>query len=118
MGSTTRKRSNPGGRVTHVRGRRWLIAASLTSTAVVAIGVSGAVWYWTSAPAPPTVQSVDLDPAVAAAIEKARLAVQQEPRSAAAWGRLGMVLLAHEFPAEAGICLAQAERFDSRQPRW
>src|SRR5437868_4953696 len=103
MGSTTRKRSTSGGKAKHARSRRWLIAVSLASTTVAAIAVSGAVWYWTAPPAPPTVQSADLDPAVAAAIEKARLAVQQEPRSASTWGRLGMVLLAHEFPAEAGI---------------
>jgi tetratricopeptide (TPR) repeat protein len=116
MSSATRKRSNPGGGAKHARGRHWLIAVSLASAIVFTIAV--AIWYGMSSPAPPTLPSADLDPAVAAAIQKARLAVQQEPRSGAAWGRLGMVLLAHEFPAEANFCLAQAERFDSRQPRW
>jgi tetratricopeptide (TPR) repeat protein len=118
MRSTTRKCSNSGDKGKHAKGGRRLIAASLVGAATVAIAVSGALWYWTSAPAPPAVQSADLDPAVAAAIGKARLAVQQEPRSGAAWGRLGMVLLAHEFPTEARICLAQAERLDSHEPRW
>ena len=86
--------------------------------AAVAIALSAAVWYWFAVPTPPAIPLSDLDPAVATAIAKARQAVQQEPRSAVAWGQLGMVLLAHEFPTQAITCLAHAERFDSRQPRW
>jgi tetratricopeptide (TPR) repeat protein len=58
------------------------------------------------------------DPAVAAAVEEARTAVLQAPRSARAWARLGMVLAAHQFTAEANQCFAQAERLDPREPRW
>ena len=50
--------------------------------------------------------------AIVAALAQARAAVQESPRSAAAWGRLGMVLAAHDFRAEANACLAQAERLD------
>lgn len=67
---------------------------------------------------PPAVRTDGLDPAVARAIEAARQDVLRSPRSAGAWGRLGTVLLAHELPAEANACLAQAERLDPREPRW
>src|SRR5207245_10323575 len=40
------------------------------------------------------------------------------PRSAKSWGRLGKVLLAHEFSDEARACFAQAEALDPREPRW
>jgi tetratricopeptide (TPR) repeat protein len=75
------------------------------------------MWYGTAAPEPPAIKA-DLDPAVVAAVEKARLAVMEQPRSAATWGRLGMVLLAHDFPAEASTCLAHAEKLDPSEPRW
>ena len=39
-------------------------------------------------------------------------------RSAAAWGRLGKILLAHEFSDEARACFAQAEALDPAEPRW
>jgi tetratricopeptide (TPR) repeat protein len=84
---------------------------------VLAVAVLGVMRYGKAAPAPPAIQA-DLDPTVVAAVEKARLAVMDQPRSAATWGRLGMVLLAHDFPAEATTCLAHAEQLDSREPRW
>src|SRR5207237_10939564 len=118
MGSTTRKRSNPGGKTKHARGKRWLIAVSLAGTAIVTIAISGTIWYWASAPARPVVQSANLDPAVAASSEKARLAVQQEPRSGAAWGGLGMALPAHEFPSDAAVWLAQVESGEFHELRW
>jgi len=114
MASTAKKRITAGGRARH--GRRF-IAVALGSMAVLAMVGFGAVWYRTAAPAPPAIMT-DLDSPVAAALEKARLAVMQRPRSSAAWGRFGMVFLAHDFPAEAKACLAQAEKFDSREPRW
>jgi tetratricopeptide (TPR) repeat protein len=58
------------------------------------------------------------DPAVITAIEAARNAVRQSPRSASAWGQLGMILSAHTFPVEANTCFLQAEQFDPREPRW
>jgi tetratricopeptide (TPR) repeat protein len=118
-----------------VRWRRWAVAALLAATAVAAaVGVylwagSGApgagVGATATAPAapadltePPPVNLTGADPAIVAAVEEARAAVKQSPRSAAAWGRLGMVLMAHRFEAEAGACLGQAERLDPREVRW
>jgi tetratricopeptide (TPR) repeat protein len=70
-------------------------------------------------PEPPSLDQItDADPAVVKAVEAARAAVQQSPRSAQAWGRLGMVLSAHEFVAEAMTCFVHAEQLDPREPRW
>jgi tetratricopeptide (TPR) repeat protein len=66
----------------------------------------------------PDVNVAGIDPAVKAAVEEARSRVQQSPRSADAWGKFGMVLLVHDFQAEAVVCLGQAERLDPREPRW
>lgn len=105
------------GKAPHRRRRR-LIAVVLGGIAALAAVVLGAAWYRTAMPAPPAVTFADLDPAVAKAIEKARLAVQEQPRLASAWGRLGMVFLAHDFPSEARTCLAHAEKLAPREPRW
>src|SRR5262249_44636533 len=59
-----------------------------------------------------------VDPAVVKAVEAARAEVRQSPRSAAAWGRLGMVLAANNFAAQALDCLARAERLQPDDPRW
>jgi tetratricopeptide (TPR) repeat protein len=66
----------------------------------------------------PTFDQTGVDPAVLRLISSARTAVAQAPRSAAAWGRLGMILLAHGFSEEALPCFAQAEAIDPREPRW
>jgi tetratricopeptide (TPR) repeat protein len=71
-----------------------------------------------TAPAPPAVSLADADPAVAEAIEAARRDVGRKPRSAATWGRLGLLLRAHGHVPESSHCFAQAERFDRGDPRW
>lgn len=67
---------------------------------------------------PPALDLAGADPAVIAAIEAARTAVRQSPRSAHAWGRLGMILSAHTFATEANACFGQAEQLDPREGRW
>jgi tetratricopeptide (TPR) repeat protein len=59
-----------------------------------------------------------VDPLVAALVEQARARVQQSPHSADSWGKLGMVLLIHQFEPQAAICFHQAEKLDPREPRW
>jgi tetratricopeptide (TPR) repeat protein len=66
----------------------------------------------------PEIDLTALDPAVVAAVDAARTHVLRSPQSAAAWGRLGMVLAAHDLYAPALICLAEAERLDPHEPRW
>jgi tetratricopeptide (TPR) repeat protein len=67
---------------------------------------------------PPSLATTEVDPAVRKAVEAAHAAVLQSPYSAQAWGRLGMILKAHEFNPEAYICFVEAERLDPREPRW
>ncbi len=98
------------------RGR--LLIAGLAVALIVVGGGAWAAWYWLAAPAPPEVDVSGADPDVAEAVEAARAAVRWSPRSAAAWGRLGMVLRAHDFGREANVALAEAERLDSADPRW
>jgi tetratricopeptide (TPR) repeat protein len=51
-------------------------------------------------------------------VELTRQKVVEAPRSAARWGRLGMVLRAHAFAGESNFCFEQAERLDPQEPRW
>jgi tetratricopeptide (TPR) repeat protein len=67
---------------------------------------------------PPAVNLSGIDPAVIRAIEQARAAVKESPRSPQAWGVLGNTLLAHEFHIPGSVCLAQAERLDPTSARW
>ena len=88
--------------------------------ALLAAGGILAVWQWRQ-PAIPTLPDVDLadaDPAVKSLIASAQAAVRRAPRSADAWGRLGMVLAAHSFYPESVVCFASAQRFDPEEPRW
>jgi tetratricopeptide (TPR) repeat protein len=81
-------------------------------------GVGYRAWRQGTAPQPPAVALDRADPEVAEVIEAARAAVRKSPRSGAAWGHLGMVLLAHGCDAEAVVSFARAEQFDPRDGRW
>jgi Tfp pilus assembly protein PilF len=59
-----------------------------------------------------------VDPEVAEVLTNQRAAVEQAPRSAEAWGRLAMLLHAHEFPDQAVICYSAAEALDRTDPNW
>ncbi|MGH7174664.1 MAG: tetratricopeptide repeat protein [Gemmataceae bacterium] len=90
---------------------------------IVLVGGSGAALTWhlwpgTPPPQPPALDPSGVDPMVWRALEAARAEVERVPESPRAWGRLGMVLLAHQFRAEAGVCLARAEQLDPRDARW
>jgi tetratricopeptide (TPR) repeat protein len=100
--------------------RRYRFPALYVLTAAVALLLGGGL-YWRfvrSEPEPPEVELRGLDPAIVAAVEEARAAVRRSPRSAAAWGRLGMVLVVHDFRAPAQSCFAEAERLDPLELRW
>jgi tetratricopeptide (TPR) repeat protein len=91
--------------------------ALLSLAAAVAVGI----WWWgrgSGPPEPPAVALEGADPEVAAAVTEVRGGVLREPKSAAAWGALGEVLLANQFPADAEVCLARAETLDAAEPRW
>jgi tetratricopeptide (TPR) repeat protein len=94
------------------------LTAFLFACGVLA-GAAG--WYFAwyrSGPAPPAVALDGVEAPVLAAIEKERAAVQKNPHSAEAWGRLGVVFLAHRFKSEARICFVRAEERNSNEPRW
>lgn len=97
------------------RARRFVLPSA---TALAALALGASLYTWLAAPAPPAVSFGDADPAVVRAIEEARAEVWWRPRAAAAWGRLGQVLSAHAYKAEANRCFAQAERLDADDPRW
>ena len=67
---------------------------------------------------PPEVDTSGREPEVAESIHHARHEVRQQPRSAEAWGRLGLVLLGHDYEVEARICFARADQLDPQDPRW
>ena len=79
-----------------------------------------AVWWWTKEPAmpdPPLPPDIT-DSEVRAAVGKSRGKVTDEPRSGAAWGEFGTVLLANLFDRDADFCFAEAAKLDPSEPRW
>jgi tetratricopeptide (TPR) repeat protein len=62
--------------------------------------------------------SDDVESRVVEAVTAARQAVLRDPRNAAAWGRLGKLLLANGLPEQSIPFLAQAERLQPDEPRW
>ena len=102
----------------HGRRRYRLIMAAVLGCCMLALAALGLVWYRTRVPEFPHLALEGKDPAIVHAVEQARVAVLQSPRSGAAWGQLGMILAAHDFTAEADICFARAESLDPQQPRW
>jgi tetratricopeptide (TPR) repeat protein len=92
--------------------------ATLVGGIIAVIGVS--LWYWhaQSPPEPPSIDLANAEPAIAHVIQKALTAVREKPRSADAWGHLGLVLRAHAYNDESDVCFAQAERLDPKDPRW
>ena len=88
------------------------------------VALLGAVAWWRFAPSsdagpqlPPLPPNLE-DPEVIEALTAARDAVTKAPKSAEAWGRLGMTLLAQEFDREADECFATATRLDTVEPKW
>jgi tetratricopeptide (TPR) repeat protein len=75
-------------------------------------------WRWYTTPALPEISLGTADPVMVAAIDKAREDVRREPRSAATWSKLGMILAANDYHEPAAACFVQAERFDPTDSRW
>lgn len=89
--------------------------------AVLALCVIGLIAWWqirSRVPAIPVIDLQSVSPAVRRVIETAQHAVAKEPRSGLAWGRLGMVLRAHEYFPEAIDCFRIAWTLDPADLRW
>jgi tetratricopeptide (TPR) repeat protein len=102
----------------HKGHRRWPWVA-LGGTAILSAVILG-VWLIRASPIPePPLPVLDgADEEVAEAVQEARAEVLRQRASAAAWGRLGEILLAHVYNREANQCFEQAERLDPRDPEW
>ena len=99
------------------KGKRRLLL--LCVALLLAAAAAGGYFAWRPRPpAVPAVPTEGLDPEVAAAIDEARAAVVARPRSAAAWGHLGLVLFAQDMYVPCVAPLAEAERLDAKDPRW
>jgi tetratricopeptide (TPR) repeat protein len=97
--------------------RPYPLVGVILGSVLVLLGIGGYLAF-RSAPELPVVALQEADPAVRILIEDAYRAVRHSPRSATTWGRLGMVLLAHDFLSEANLCFLQAERLDPNEARW
>ena len=92
---------------------RWVAVVPL----VLLLAVALAARFHRKAPEPPLPANIQ-DPEVRAAIGCARQAVLDKPRSAFAWGYLGMTLEAHLYEDEADRCFREAARLDPDDARW
>ena len=66
----------------------------------------------------PTPDLTDVEPRVRSAIEAQLAATDRAPDSAATWGRLGMILQAHQFDEDAVVAYAEAARLAPADFRW
>jgi len=90
-----------------------LFALSVLLAACVA-----AAWYFLSRSDLPVVDLEGAEPSVQHAVEQAMDEVKRQPSSDEAWGRLGLLLLAHGWLDDAAVCLARAEKLGPNEPRW
>lgn len=67
---------------------------------------------------PPAVSTAGFEPRIVRQIEEALTVAKKQPRSGQAWGRLGMILHAHDLSTEAQECFAQAAKLEPREARW
>jgi len=109
-------RTSPGGR--GVRGRRRRVLSWLVAGAAVAVAAAAVAAYLLRPEPPPEIDVSGLDPKAAEAVRAARAEVAAHRFSGAAWGKLGMVLFAHDLHAESLVCLERAERLQPAEARW
>lgn len=86
--------------------------------AVLLAGACFALLKSPGTPEPPDIARTGIDAALAVGVDAARTAVLASPKSASAWGQLGMLLLAHDYKAQAGMSFARAEAIDATNAEW
>jgi tetratricopeptide (TPR) repeat protein len=84
---------------------------------VAAVGFAG-FKYIVSAARPPEIPNDVTDPPIRKVIAAKRAAVVADPRSAAAWGELGMAFDAHERWEQSQRCYERAMELDRSDARW
>ena len=97
------------------RRKGWLSAGLITALAAVCLT---AVWIRNRGASVPPIDLTGLDPSVAQAIQRQLDAVRTQPSSGSAWGNLGALLHAYHLLEPARVCLSEAGRLDSHNPRW
>ncbi len=85
---------------------------------LVVAGVGLLAWFFLTPISLPPYQTEGADPAVMARARASAEQIRARPRSAVAWGEMGMVLLANQLDTEASPFLARAETLDRADPRW
>jgi tetratricopeptide (TPR) repeat protein len=108
----------PGGSGRKTSRLQSLLLACATAAFVICVVLGWLLWKETHGQRPPRVDTTRLDPAWAAVLTHQQELVKAAPHSGAAWGRLGTLLRALEFPDEARRCLAEAERLEPNEARW
>jgi tetratricopeptide (TPR) repeat protein len=98
--------------------RPFLVLLSAIALFLIFAALSVTLWLAPHTPEPPAPDLAEVDSEVAEAIGAARDKVRQHPDHGDVWGRLGMLLFAHDFYKEAESCFAQAEHLDPRDGRW
>ena len=98
------------------RSIRWGIALGL---GVVLALVLGLAWFLSRERVTlPIIDTSNAHAELVKVVKEATEAVQENPRSADAWGQLGMVLLAHEYYQQASECFIQAAKRDPKNMLW
>ena len=106
--------------VAKVPQRRYL-GRGLLGIVVLMLGLLALAWvrgWFQTATEIPGSELTEGDSEVFAVVQDARAAVAREPRSAAAWGRLGQILQVHNFFPESIRAYAEASRLDPSSAEW
>src|SRR5262245_60066860 len=85
-------------------GRLVVPGLALVAASALAAGVGAYYWFRVPLPQPPEINLALREPPLAAAVREARAELDRSPRSAAAWGRLGVVLAAYQIDRQATVC--------------
>jgi tetratricopeptide (TPR) repeat protein len=96
---------------------QWGVYASLAVLLLI-IGLYWHARFSSERVAPPSVDFKGLEPQVVEKIRGLQKEVEKNPRSATAWGKLGMNLDIHDLKQEALLCYQKAAELDPAEFRW
>jgi tetratricopeptide (TPR) repeat protein len=98
--------------------RRLALLVGLLVLAALGCAVLKYIESAARATAPPEIPADVTDPPIREVIAAKRAAVIADPRSATAWGELGMAFDAHERWAESQVCYERAMKLAPSDARW